>query len=133
MTLPTLPLGDFKSIDDVKEKLPWYKWRVYDAPGGGKTAFTVIGGNKETGELHVFAAIEGGDAPEHEHIDGGPYGELILTIAGELHDHTDEGEPVVLRPGQVLMHRGGSIHVPRAPQFWFGYYHQPKGSRLTGK
>ena len=131
MSLPSLPCGDFQSIDDVTTKLPFYKWRVHETPEGGRTAFTVLGGNKETGELHVLAAIERGSAPEHEHVDGGTYGELILTIAGEMQDVTDEGEPVVLRPGQVLVHRGGSVHVPRASTFWFGYYHQPRGSRLT--
>ena len=131
MNLPTLPLTDLKSIDDVRERLAWFKWKVYDSPAGGRTAFTILGGNKETGELHVLAAIEGGAAPEHEHQDGGPYGELILTISGELEDVTDDGKPIVLRPGEILMHRGASIHAPRAPRFWLGYYHQPRGSRLT--
>lgn len=131
MSFPSLPTGDFRSIDDVTSRLSWYKWKVYPSPDGGKTAFTILGGNKETGELHVLAAIEGGAAPRHEHLDGGPYGEMILTIAGELEDLTDDGEPIVLRPGQILMHRGGSVHAPKASRFWLGYYHQPRGSKLT--
>ena len=131
MSFPGLPTGDFTSIDDVTARLSSLKWRVYPGESGGKTAFTILGGNKETGELHVLAAIEGGSAPEHEHLAGGTYGELILTIAGELEDVSDDGEPVVLKPGQMLVHRGGSVHVPRASRFWFGYYHQPRGSRLT--
>ena len=133
MNLPKLPLldADFRSIDDVLARLPMYKWKAYPTPEGGRTAFTILGGNKETGELHVLAAIEGGSAPEHEHLDGGAYGELIMTIAGELQDVTDEGEPVTLKPGQMLFHRGASVHVPRASGFWLGYYHQPRGSRLT--
>jgi hypothetical protein len=131
MSFPSLPRGDFRSIEDVQQKLPSFKWRVHDTPEGGRTAFTVIAGSKETGELHVFAVIERGTAPEHEHVDGGPYGELVITIAGELEDVTDDGEAVVLRPGQVLFHRGGSVHAPKSSTFWFGYYHQPRGSKLT--
>ena len=130
-TFPALPTGDFHSIDDVIARLPSLKWRVYPSDDGGKTAFTVLGGNKETGEVHILAAIERGSAPRHEHVDGGAYGELIMTIAGELEDIADSGEHVILRPGQMLFHRGGSIHTPRASTFWFGYYHQPRGSRIT--
>lgn len=133
MSFPSLPTGDFSSIDDVLAKLSSLKWRVYPAGEGdaaGKTAFTVLGGNKETGEVHILAAIERGAAPRHEHVEGAAYGELILTIAGELEDIADDGEHVILRPGQMLFHRGGSIHAPRASTFWLGYYHQPRGSKL---
>lgn len=128
MTFPTLPLGNFTSMYQVLEMLPDLKWRLH-----GQTAFAIIGGNKETGELHVLAVIEHGSAPEHEHIDGGPYGELIITISGELEDVDDDGVPVMLGPGQMLIHRGATVHTPKASNFWFGYYHQPRGSRLIKK
>lgn len=124
----SVPEGvSFRSLAEVMEKLPQFRWKVHDAPHGGKTAFAITSGNRETGELHVLAVLENAQVPGHEHIAGGPYGELILTIAGELYDMSDEGRHVYLKPGDVLIHAGGTSHMPHAT-FWFGYYHQPRGS-----
>ena len=95
----------------------------------GKGRLRHLGGNKETDEIFVLAALEKASAPAHEHIPGGPYGELIHTLSGELHDYTDDGEKVVLIPGETLMHAGATKHEPWAIGFWLGFYHQPRGQR----
>lgn len=124
-------LNDASSLEEITTIFGNLKWRTYPSPQGeGRTSFAVIGGNKKTGEIHVLAVIENCAAPEHEHTAGGQYGELIITIAGELEDVTDAGEPILLRPGMHLVHGGGTRHQPRA-KFWFGYYHQPRGSTLV--
>ncbi len=141
MTEIQVPVGSFKcdscdSVDEVVAKLPQFRWKVQDAEDGGKMAFAVISGNKATGEIHVLAALEDAAAPRHEHLEGGPYGELILGIAGQLWDEADDGQSVFLNSGDILIHGGGTIHAPRPAQrsmrnrFWFGYYHQPRGFRL---
>lgn len=134
-TLPTAPVNpsELNNLDAVLAAFPFLRWKTHTGPDGqGRTAFAILSGNKETGEIWVLAVIEGTNAPEHEHLDGGPYGELIWTLAGELEDVADDGTPVRLGPGSVIVHKGGSAHSPRAT-FWFGGYHQPRGSRLVTK
>ncbi len=125
---------DCRSVSEVVEKLPRFRWKVQEPSSGGKIAYAVISGNKETGEVWVLAILENAAAPRHEHVAGGPYGEWILTIAGCLQDVDDSGKEIHLYPGDMLFHGGGTIHTPKPSSagnnaFWFGLYHQPRGSR----
>lgn len=116
------------------EGLKWKVEEVEGLDGGiGRIAFAVIGGNKSTGEIHVLAALENAAAPHHKHGPpslGNQYGELIISIAGELEDEDDATKPVMLGPGMHLVHAPGTHHRPRAPRFALVYYHQPHGSKL---
>jgi len=104
-------------------------WRERSGPDGkGRLAFAVLDGNRTTGGIWVAAAIERTSAPKHQHGSGPEgknltYGELVITASGELFDND-----VVHHPGCVFFHPPGSVHEPRAPRFWWGFYHQPYGS-----
>ncbi|MDP3965155.1 MAG: hypothetical protein Q8Q20_05915 [bacterium] len=131
--LPVLPVrtDPINSVESAMRVLSFLKWKEPPAEEGkGRTAFAVLGGNRETGEVWVMAAIEGGAAPDHEHLPGGRYGELIITLAGTLEDTTDSGQEVQVGAGQILVHGDMTTHAPRASKFWLGIYHQPRGSRV---
>lgn len=119
-----------KTIAEVLAAFPSLKWRVDGDPEGSGTAYAVLGGNRASGEIYVFAVIADSVAPRHRHREGADYGEKIGTFVGELLDHDDEGNPVVIGPSDVLYHGPNTTHAPRA-RFWFGYYHQPRGSELV--
>lgn len=142
MSQNILPVAGFfecagsRSTDEIVARLPRFRWEVHPGAKGGKIAYAVVSGNKETGEVWVLAILEDAKAPAHEHIAGGSYGEMIVTFSGCLLDVADDGKPVQLLPGSILEHRGGSIHAPeplKGPDnaFWFGLYYQPRGSRLV--
>ena len=119
-----------KTIAEVVAGFPNLKWRVDADDAGRGTAYAVLGGDRSTGEVYIFAVIAESTAPRHLHRPGADYGEKIGTFVGELIDVDDEGNPVVIGPSDVLYHGPGTVHAPRA-QFWFGYYHQPRGSELV--
>lgn len=124
------------SITELQASFPMLKWRVGPTgEKGGVWAYAILGGNKETGEISVLFALERGSAPEHEHIAGGPYLEFIAVLGGEMNDVADNYQPVTLWAGDTLIHVDGAgrIHAPSTPTFCWGYYHQPRGMRLTGK
>lgn len=131
----TQPPPQFTSIAELVGAYLEYKWRRGPTKDGGLSAYAIIGGNQETGEINVLFALERGSAPEHEHLDGGPYLEFTGLFGGVMEDIDDSGEVVTLLPGYTLMHRGGAgrIHAPSTKTFCWGYYHQPKGMRLTGR
>jgi hypothetical protein len=121
---------DVQSLDEVLAALPDLKWKREPA-GEGEMAFTILGGDKATGEIHILAVLENCHAPKHFHvgyIGGIIYGELIFGIAGDLEDVRDDGTPITVRPGMMLVHGPATTHMPRA-KFWVGYYCQPYGSR----
>ena len=120
---------NLRSMDDVLATFPKLNWKKdVDADGNG-TAYAVVGGDKQTGCLWVFAVIQKATAPRHRHERGAEFGEKIGTFAGELYDRDDSGRSVCLGPADVLYHEPGSVHQPHA-DFWFGYYHQPRGSTI---
>lgn len=119
-----------RSIAEVVASMGQLKWRVDTDSAGNGTAYAILGGIKETGEIYVLAVIQNSVAPRHLHREGGDYGEKIGTFVGELYDIDDLGNPVVIGPSDVLIHGPGTVHAPRA-NFWFGYYHQPRGSVLV--
>lgn len=123
--------GPLRSLDEVVATYQLYKWQIKPgATGTGRMAYAVVSGNKETGEIFVLAVLEDATAPRHRHHDGGLYGEWIITISGRLIDVTDDGQEIILPPGTTLHHMGNTVHAPRAT-FWFGFYHQPRGSSVV--
>lgn len=124
-------LKGISSIKAVLDAMPYLNWHLLET-GEGATAYAKLNGDRDAGDWLILIAMENSVAPRHEHL-GTPdeEGEMVWTIAGELHDNTDEGEPIVLKPGNVLRHAGGSVHAPYAPMFWLGMYRQPKGNRLV--
>jgi hypothetical protein len=120
--------GHVKTIQDVVEAFGGLRWTVEVDEKGDGFAYSVLGGSKKTGEIYVLACIQNAVTPRHAH----PGGERIGTFAGELHDRDESGDPVTIGPKQIFEHGAGSVHAPRA-DFWFGFYHQPRGSRLVAE
>lgn len=118
-----------RKMQDVLAAFPKLDWKVRVDDEGNGTAYAVLGGDRGTGEVYVLAVIQNAAAPRHLHQEGAAYGEKIGTFAGSLHDRDDDGRPVVVGPDDVLIHGPGTVHAPSAT-FWFGYYHQPRGSLL---
>ncbi len=120
------------SIADAMKAFPGLKWRVHEnVIGEGGVAFAKLNGSSTLGDFLILAAIENASAEAHEHL-GEPdeEGELIWTLEGELYDTTDDGETIILKPGDKLRHRGGSSHRPYARTFWIGIFRQNKGNKV---
>jgi quercetin dioxygenase-like cupin family protein len=105
------------------------QWRVERNNEFGKArATSVFELNRETGEIWAIGALEAATAGKHIHNPGGTYGELVISLAGELNEVTDAGEPIKLPAGAVLYHGPNTTHQASADVFWAGLYHQPRGS-----
>lgn len=133
--LPLTVLSGVRSLctwDQVMEAFPWnhFRWKVHSAEGGGRYAYAVLSGNRETGEIWVLEVMENCTAPEHIHTLSERYGELVFILEGELIDVNDAGETVVLGKGSVLMHNIPRPHAPSA-SFVVLLFHQPRGSKLV--
>jgi hypothetical protein len=80
------------------------------------------------GENWLLVIAEAGCLGRHLHGPGGLYGEITITLAGELDDQTDDGSAVSLREGEVLFHAPDTVHKPFVRIFWAGLVHQPQGA-----
>jgi hypothetical protein len=119
-----------KTIREVVDAFRALRWTVEVDEKGDGFAYAVLGGVRETGEVYVLAVIQNATSPLHIHRAGAQYGEKIGTFVGELYDKDDEGNDIVIGSKDVVIHRTSTPHAPRA-DFWFGYYHQPRGSELV--
>ena len=131
MDFPTALLqlrADTRTPQEVIDQLSplGLQWQVEEEPTR-KRALAPLYVNPATREIWAVATVENWGSPRHEHNPGGPYGELVITLAGALADETDDGEPFLCTPGTALYHAGGTIHQPEG-EFWAGIYHQPRGS-----
>ena len=95
---------------------------------GKARATAVFELNRETGEIWAIGVLEAATAGKHVHNPGGIYGELVISLAGELNEVTDAGQPIKLPANAVLYHGPNTIHQASADVFWAGIYHQPRGS-----
>lgn len=134
-TLPLTVLSGVRSLntwDQVMEAFPapHFRWKVHQTNGGGRYAYAVLSGNRQTGEIWVLEVMENCTAPEHIHAVSEQYGELVFILDGWLTDLTDTGQTVVLGKGGVLMHNTPRPHAPSA-RFAVLLFHQPRGSRLV--
>lgn len=132
---PLTVLSGVRSLrtwDQVMEAFPTshFRWKIHSAEGGGRYAYAVLSGNRETGEVWVLEVMENAVAPEHIHTVSERYGELVFILEGELVDVNDDGDAVVLSKGNVLMHHSPRPHAPSA-SFVVLVFHQPRGSKLT--
>lgn len=131
MDFPTALLqlrADTRTVREVIDQLSPLRlqWQVEEEPTR-KRALAPLYVNPATREIWAVATVENWGSPRHEHNPGGPYGELVITLAGALADETDDGQPALCVPGTALYHAGGTIHQPQG-EFWAGIYHQPRGS-----
>ena len=114
----------FTTFEEVKAAYSDLTFRVNaDPESGGLVAFAFLGSDRPTGEVRIRAVIDRSRAKRHRHKarPGAPYRELICTIAGFLDDEDDEGHPVRLGPGDILVHNTDRPHAPSAV-FWVGDY-----------
>jgi hypothetical protein len=122
--------ADTRTVADVIRKLEplGLHWRVEKQPERHRVrALAPLYHDPASGEIWAVAAVENWGSPRHEHNSGGPYGELVISLAGALADDTDDGKPVSCVPGTALWHAGGTVHQAKGV-FWAGIYHQPRGS-----
>jgi hypothetical protein len=117
--------------DQVMEAFhgPLFRWKVHQVEGG-RYAYAVLSGNRETGEVWVLEVMENCTAPEHVHTPNEKYGELVIIIDGELRDVTDQGAAIILGKGGILVHNIFRPHAPSA-RFVVLLFHQPRGSKLV--
>ena len=131
MDFPTALLqlrADTRTVQEVIDQLSplGLQWQVEEEPTR-KRALAPLYVDPATREIWAVATVENWGSPRHEHNPGGPYGELVITLAGALADETDDGKPALCTPGTALYHARGTIHQPEG-EFWAGIYHQPRGS-----
>lgn len=113
--------------DQIMETFNTLPWRISQTRhpdlGEGRIAFAVLDRDRATGRQWVMVALERAAARPHRHTGG----EMIITLAGQLHDVSDSGTRTVLEQGSVAMHGPGSTHQPFALNWWWGVYYQPLG------
>jgi hypothetical protein len=104
------------------------EWTVERNGSFGRTrTHSVLSFNPLSGDIWTLVILEAATAGKHKHNEGGPYGEFIVSLAGDLDDLRDDGCPVELKAGMVLFHAANTIHEARATKFWVGLIHQPHG------
>jgi hypothetical protein len=102
-----------------------------DSVRGGKRVTGVVSTDRQTGGVWSFVALERASTGSHRHNSGGLYGELLITLAGELQDEMDDGTAVTLNRGAVLFHAADTAHNAKARRYWAGITHQPRGVTRT--
>jgi hypothetical protein len=98
-----------------------------DAVAGKARATAVLELDAVTGDRWLLAVLERARFDRHRHKAGGDYGEMIVTLAGELSDVDDGGRDLRLGAASVAFHGGNTAHEPAADSFWLGLFHQPRG------
>ena len=106
-------------------------WTVeLDVPRGGARASAVLQKDDLTGAVWLLGVLQTAGTGLHSHNEGGPYGECVITLAGEMDDVLDDGTPVRLERGAVMFHAPNTIHEATSSRYWVGLYHQPRGCTL---
>lgn len=122
------PTVDAALIPFASLNLPWKIER--DAVTGKVRAVAVLESDPVAGGTWLVVALQRAALDRHRHTAGGDYGEMIVTLAGELSDLTDDGDSIELGLNSVAFHAGGTTHQPSAAVFWLGLFHQPRGTTV---
>ncbi len=117
------------SVDEAKAAFPDLKWR--DAPSG-RSAFAICGGERTTGDITIFLAMEkGASAPTHIHREriGWPFRESITCLAGRLFGTDPHNPDYVLQAGESIDLNDDTPHRPYVTDVGFALvtYRQPAG------
>ncbi len=102
-------------------------WKIERTPNGAR-AFCVLQSDATTGEQWALCALEKGQLDAHRHNSGGDYGEMIITLAGQLSDFGDDAREIQPVVGQVAFRGSVISHQPMTDSFWVGVFHQPRGT-----
>jgi hypothetical protein len=103
-------------------------WTIERDPVAGKARATaVLECDAVTGGTWLLGVLERSGFDRHRHKAGGDYGEMIVTLAGELSDVDDGGRDIRIGAASVAFHGGNTVHAPAADAFWLGFFHQPRG------
>lgn len=120
------------SVELAKAAFPHLRWRDQPSDNGkGKIAYVICGGDKQTGDIIIFLALEDGAATyEHVHIGS----EHITVFAGELCGVKDGDDLFVLSAGESIDLEGGSKHRPYVQEggFCLLWYRQTCGHNQFG-
>ncbi len=115
-------VGHFSSLN--------LNWKI-NRGANGVNAFCVLKNDAVTGEQWTLCALERGKVDSHHHNSGGDYGEMIITLAGQLSDLADGAEEVQPVAGQVAFRGTVISHQPMTDSFWVGVFHQPRGTTTS--
>lgn len=103
-------------------------WQInHDRVIGSRWYRSILKADVPTGDTWSLMLLERTSMGRHLHNEGAAYGELIITLGGELHDVLDNGVATRLDAGSVAFHAPGTFHEATAPRFWAGLVHQPRG------
>ncbi|MEO6995187.1 MAG: hypothetical protein ABI273_16395 [Lacunisphaera sp.] len=92
------------------------------------SAYCLLQSDAITGEQWALCALEKGKLDPHWHNPGGDYGEMIITLAGQLSDLADDAQEVAPIAGEVAFRGTVISHQPMTDSFWVGVFHQPCGA-----
>ncbi|HEY4247943.1 MAG TPA: hypothetical protein VGM64_13905 [Lacunisphaera sp.] len=112
-------VGHFSSLN--------LNWKI-NRSANGVNAFCILQNDAVTGDQWTLCALERGKVDSHRHNSGGDYGEMIITLAGQLSDLADDAEAVQPVAGQVAFRGTVISHQPMTDSFWVGVFHQPRGA-----
>jgi len=102
-------------------------WKIDRDPNGAR-ACCVLQSDAVTGEQWELCVLERGKCEAHRHNPGGDYGEMIITLAGQLSDRADDAQEIQPIAGEVAFRGTVISHQPITDSFWVGVFHQPRGS-----
>ena len=95
---------------------------------GEVRAFSVLQFDATTGEQWTLWVLERSRVDRHRHNPGGDYGEMIITLGGQLSDTLDSAQPPQVIVDSVAFRDSTIDHQPVADSFWAGLFHQPRGA-----
>lgn len=127
------PINNF---DDVLKTFPQLETNVQKGFNGlGRQSFLILEKNPLTVGTIVIAAMEQCMALPHFHVgrEVHTYGEMIITLAGNLEEHDTYNPTIYSGQNQCFLWKAGSVHQPQARNFWCGIYHQPGGLKLLNR
>lgn len=112
-------VGHFSSLN--------LNWKI-NRSAKGVTAFSILQNDAVTGEQWELCVLERGKLDAHRHNPGGDYGEMIITLAGQLSDLADDAQQIQPIAAQVAFRGSVISHQPMTDSFWLGVFHQPRGA-----
>lgn len=119
--MDTVPLPAITSLATLTAAFPGLQWcycRLIPGQPFIQMAYAALERRGDGYQVYLVG-VEEGFLPPHQHLGLPEEREVEKTIilAGEMDDRSDDGTDIVLRPGQHVVHAGGTVHSPLVPKF----------------
>jgi len=130
------PLADFTTIAPRVDAMIAHlsplalNWQIERETPEKIRAVAVLESEATSGDTWSLVILEKAGLGLHRHNAGGDYGEMVVSLAGELKDISALGHPLKLGASTVAFHGASTRHAPSADVFWLGLFHQPRGITL---